>query len=101
MPVLPSEKEEHYFLKLEIERKKKHEAERHAKIAEEEKKRRKDLHYMHCPKCGVDLTEIDYEGVKVDKCFSCGGVWLDAGELELVSKFETSTLDAFLRVFKR
>lgn len=101
MPVAPSDKEEHYFAKLEIERKKKLEAERHVKLAEEEKQRRKELHYMHCPKCGTDLAEIDYEGVKVDKCFSCGGVWLDAGELELVSKFETSTLDSFLRVFKR
>jgi hypothetical protein len=37
---------------------------------------------MHCPKCGADLTEIDFRGVKVDKCFACGGIYLDDGELE-------------------
>ncbi|MBK6916071.1 MAG: zf-TFIIB domain-containing protein [Deltaproteobacteria bacterium] len=37
---------------------------------------------MHCPKCGMELSEITFRGVKVDKCFACGGVWLDDGELE-------------------
>ncbi|MCH9683390.1 MAG: zf-TFIIB domain-containing protein [Deltaproteobacteria bacterium] len=37
---------------------------------------------MRCPKCGMPLDEITFRGVKVDKCFGCGGVYLDDGELE-------------------
>ncbi len=40
------------------------------------------LHFMCCPKCGVEIEEIMFRGVRVDKCFGCGGVWLDDGELE-------------------
>ncbi len=39
-------------------------------------------HWMRCPKCGMPLDEITFRGVKVDKCFGCGGVYLDDGELE-------------------
>lgn len=42
----------------------------------------KRLHWMRCPKCGSELEEIVFRGVKVDKCFVCGGVYLDDGELE-------------------
>ncbi len=34
-----------------------------------------------CPKCLADMTEIDQQGVKVDVCQGCHGIWLDAGEL--------------------
>ncbi len=40
------------------------------------------LHWMRCPKCGLALDEIMFRGVKIDKCFGCGGVYLDDGELE-------------------
>ena len=30
----------------------------------------------------MQLTEIAYRGVLVDKCFSCNGLWLDDGEME-------------------
>jgi YgiT-type zinc finger domain-containing protein len=55
----PSEKEEEHFARLEFEQKKKLEGERHKKLAEEEKKMLKELHYMKCPKCGMELIEID------------------------------------------
>jgi len=37
-----------------------------------------------CPRCGIALEEVDRQGVKVDCCRRCKGVWLDAGELEAV-----------------
>ena len=37
---------------------------------------------MKCPRCGDALTEDDYEGLIVDNCEKCGGVWFDSGELE-------------------
>jgi hypothetical protein len=44
---------------------------------------------LKCPKCDGNLTETNYENVKIDVCGSCSGVWLDAGELaQIVSKDE-------------
>lgn len=97
----PSEKEEEYFARMEFERKKKAEEEKHKKLAEEEWRRLKDLHYMQCPKCGMELIEIDYRGIKIDRCSECEGVWLDAGELESISKLEKARLDRFFSIFKR
>jgi hypothetical protein len=97
----PSEKEEEYFARIEFERKKKLEEEKHQKLAVEEKQRLKELHYMKCPKCGMELIEIDYSSIKVDKCSECEGVWLDAGELEAVSNLEKTGLDKLFSVFKR
>jgi Zn-finger nucleic acid-binding protein len=101
MPEKPTEREEEYFARMEYERRKKAEEEKQEKLAEIEKKALKDLHYMKCPKCGMELIEIDYKGIKVDKCSSCDGIWLDAGELEAVSKLEKGGLDKLFGVFKR
>jgi hypothetical protein len=101
MPIKPSEKEEEYISRMEFERRKKIEEEKHRELQEEEKKRLKDLHYMRCPKCGMELIEIDYKSIKVDKCSECEGIWLDAGELEAVSKLEKSGLDKLFSVFTK
>jgi len=97
----PSEKEEEYFARMEFERKKKVEEEKHQKLREEEKKNLRDLHFMKCPKCGMELIEVDYQGIKVDKCSGCRGIWLDAGELEAVAGLEKTLLDRFFSVFKK
>lgn len=97
----PSEKEEEYFARMDFERKKKLEEEKHMKLKEQEKKRLKELHYMRCPKCGMELIEIDYKGIQVDKCSSCDGIWFDAGELEAISKLERTGLDNLFSVFQR
>lgn len=96
----PSDREEEYIARMEFERQQKLHAEMHRKMAESEKDRLKELHYMRCPKCGMELVEIDYKAIKVDKCSECNGIWLDAGELEAVSKFEKSGLDKLFSVFQ-
>lgn len=96
-----SEKEEEYFGRMEFERNKKLEEEKHKKFMEGEKKRLKDLQYMRLPKCGMELIEIKYQGIKADKCWTCQGIWLDAEELEAVSRFEKTGLDKLFSVFKR
>lgn len=101
MPYKPSEKEEEYFARKEFEKLKKSEEEKHKKLASEEKKRLKELHFMHCPKCGMKLVEIDYRGVKIDKCSGCEGVWLDAGELNSASQLEKSIMDRFFGALKK
>jgi hypothetical protein len=101
MPVRPSEKEEEYFARVEFERKKKEQEESRKRLEAEEKKRLKELHYMRCPKCGMKLIEISYKNIDVDKCSSCNGIWLDAGELEAISKYEKGMLDKWFVVFKK
>ncbi|GMR03499.1 MAG: hypothetical protein BMS9Abin21_355 [Thermodesulfovibrionia bacterium] len=97
----PSEKEEEYVKRMEYEKLKRLEVEKHKKLAQEERKKIKDLHYMRCPKCGMELIEIDYKNIQVDKCSECEGIWLDAGELDEISKLEKSGLDKLFSVFKK
>lgn len=40
---------------------------------------------MECPACGKALVSLEYESVEVDYCAACGGIWLNAGELELLT----------------
>ncbi len=101
MPVKPTETEEEYFAKVEFEKRKKQEAEKQAQLVEEDKRKLQELHYMRCPKCGMQLIEIEYKRIAVDKCSSCEGVWLDAGELEVASKMDKGALDKLFSVFKK
>jgi hypothetical protein len=84
----PSKAEDEYFARQELERRKKWAQEQSAKMADEQKEQLKQLHWMKCPKCGMDLKEIELHGVKVDQCASCGGVFLDAGEMQQIEKHE-------------
>ena len=97
----PSEREAEYVARMEFERLKKLEMEKHKMLATAEKKRLKDLHNMRCPKCGMELIEIDYQKIKIDKCSECDGIWLDAGELEAVSGLEKTGLDKLFSVFRK
>ncbi|MBT4088452.1 MAG: zf-TFIIB domain-containing protein [Deltaproteobacteria bacterium] len=96
----PSQEEE-YIARQEFEKLQKIKTEKQLKIAEEEKIRLQNLHYLRCPKCGMELVEIGYQSVMIDKCTGCEGIWLDAGELEVISKFEKSGLDKLFGVFKK
>ena len=97
----PSEAEDEYFARLEVERRKTAELDTRRIVAEAERARRRELHYMKCPKCGGDLVEIDYRDLKIDKCTGCEGVWLDPGELEAVAKADKSTFDRVFGTFRR
>ena len=39
---------------------------------------------MDCPACKNAMITLELEGVEIDYCTDCGGIWLDAGELELL-----------------
>lgn len=66
----------------EIRQRRAEQLRRTQELDEDERRELKRLHWMRCPKCGAELDEIVFRGVRVDKCFSCGGVYLDDGELE-------------------
>ncbi|HEX7808813.1 MAG TPA: zf-TFIIB domain-containing protein [Thermoanaerobaculia bacterium] len=96
----PSKAEDEYFLRQELERRKKWAQEQSAKIATEERDRIKQQHWMKCPKCGMDLQEIELHGVKVDQCANCGGVFLDAGELEQLEKHDEGVMHRVFSLFR-
>lgn len=60
----------------------KREKERAEQGKQEERARLQQLHYMKCPKCGHDMVEKDLEGLSVDVCSFCEGIYFDAGELD-------------------
>ncbi|RJQ50668.1 MAG: hypothetical protein C4526_11345 [Nitrospiraceae bacterium] len=101
MPRKPGEMEAEYFAREEFKKKKKLEEEKHRQLREEEKRKLRETHFMKCPKCGMELIEIDYKNIKIDKCSECEGIWLDAGELETVSKLEKGGLDKLFGVFRK
>lgn len=35
---------------------------------------------MLCPKCNNDMETLEYEGIEVDRCKNCKGIWFDVGE---------------------
>lgn len=37
---------------------------------------------MNCPLCNVTLQMADRQGIEIDYCPKCRGIWLDRGELE-------------------
>jgi len=38
---------------------------------------------MKCPRCaGIELKLADRQGVEIDYCPECRGIWLDRGELD-------------------
>jgi uncharacterized protein len=39
---------------------------------------------MKCPVCDVDLLLAERQGVEIDYCPKCRGVWLDRGELDIL-----------------
>lgn len=39
---------------------------------------------MKCPNCNVSLLMTDRNGIEIDYCPECRGVWLDRGELDKI-----------------
>ena len=96
----PSRNEDEYFVKQDAEAIKAHRARLDAERLATERK----SHYMKCPKCGADLEEKRVGSVAVDTCPDCKGMWLDAGELELVRQARSSDqpgiVDDFFDLFR-
>lgn len=85
----PSDKEQEYFMKQELERLARLREEHRKKLEQAERQKRKEQYWMHCPKCGDDLETTQLGGVEVDVCPDCGGLFLDAGELDKILEEKT------------
>ena len=77
-------REEEHFRRLNQELIEKRRAAREREKAEREAAGEKGEHWLRCPKCGGQMEEIELDGVEVDKCGSCQGIFFDAGELEML-----------------
>jgi uncharacterized protein len=102
LPDKPSSAEEEYFARENAERLRKLAAEQKRAMAAAEREALRNQHFMRCPKCGMELKEISFRGIQVDRCFSCNGTWLDQGELEKLAKDDRqdSVIASVLRIFK-
>jgi hypothetical protein len=100
--VKPSHAEEEYFAREEAEKLHKIHEERRKNETEQTRAARKKAHYMKCPKCGWDLATIALRSVYIDKCFECGVVVLDKGELEILAgkESEGSFLKTVVELFR-
>ncbi len=96
----PSDKEEEYFARKEAETRRKIAEDRQAKLRAEERERERTLHFMKCPKCGMQLEEISFGDVQIDKCFNCEGMWLDKGEMERIRTKEAGFVGRLLNALK-
>jgi Zn-finger nucleic acid-binding protein len=45
-----------------------------------------------CPHCKVDLKIADRQGIEIDYCPNCRGVWLDRGELDKILDRSAATM---------
>jgi Zn-finger nucleic acid-binding protein len=97
----PSTTEDEYFVREDAEKKRRIAMEMKKSLAAEQQKALQELHFMHCPKCGMKLQEIRYGNIDVDACFSCGGVFLDKGEIDVIAHPEQKgIMSAILNWFK-
>ena len=104
-PDKPSSTEEEYFAREEIEKKRKLALQQAEEMAGKRREELKQLHYMKCPKCGMDLQTLSRGKVEIDTCFNCHGVWLDSGELDAIVEQGPEgggkVMGAVLNLFKR
>jgi uncharacterized protein len=79
-----------------VEREKR-ERERAAAGEQEERQKLRDLHHMRCPKCGQAMVEEPLQGIRIDRCTSCEGIFFDAGELDQVMLQKDADRRGFFR----
>ncbi len=90
----PSKNEDEYFARRDAELLRQQRASAQQAAAQTERK----SHYMKCPKCGYDLITGDWDGIQIDQCTHCHGIWFDAGEAESLLKSPQSNV--LSRVFR-
>ena len=96
----PSEIEDQYVSEFEQSRRLQDLETERQKSAKTEILRLKQLHWMHCPKCGQTLLTKNHGPVEVDLCPSCRGVWLDANELETIEESERHLFGSWLKLLQ-
>lgn len=98
MPIdKPTNQEDEYFLKADMEKIKDLRGKLDENRKEETEQQRMKTYWMKCPKCGSDLEEINHDKIMIDRCTQCKGIWLDQGELELLTQGQAELTKGFLQ----
>ncbi len=93
------DEEERFFHEKDVALLKKKREELNAARRDREDEAAKAEHWMKCPKCGAGLQEIEMDGIMVDKCGGCEGIFLDRGELELMIESHKGGLHRLKKLF--
>ena len=46
---------------------------------------------MRCPKCRTDMEQVEFDGVEIDRCKNCNGMWFDVGESDSLKNIDAAT----------
>lgn len=74
------------FFESELERLRKLALEQGQQIGDSERERLRELHWLRCAKCGMQMETVMYAGLQMERCFHCGGTYMDQPELEKVAR---------------
>jgi Zn-finger nucleic acid-binding protein len=97
----PTSQEDEYFVKEDAEKKRRIALEMKKQLAADQQAALKQLHFGHCPKCGMNMQEVRYGKLNVDACFACGGVFLGKGDMDLIAQpQQKGIMGAILNWFK-
>ena len=78
--------EQDYFAREDAEKMRRLAAEQKRALAAEERRRLKELHWMRCPRCGMEMAPVKLrDDLTVDACFSCGGVFLKKPDIDIIA----------------
>jgi uncharacterized protein len=92
----PSSTEEEYFALEEAQRRKL------AKLKEDQatEEAARQARIGTCPGgCATKLVEESFQTIRVDRCPTCGGVWLDPGEIDQIAPDNTGLLRSAFQFF--
>jgi Zn-finger nucleic acid-binding protein len=67
-----------------------------ARTKQAERDRLKALNLRPCPKCAIALETRTVKGVEIDRCNSCNGIWLDDGQLDVLTQKKPGRLRKIL-----
>ncbi|MFO1464655.1 MAG: zf-TFIIB domain-containing protein [bacterium] len=98
--VKPSHEEEEYFARQEIEKRQALAEKLREQMQAAELENLKKLHWNHCARCGFEMHSVVFKGVTIEKCPNCGGIFLDAGEIEQIAGKESGFIGSVLGLFK-
>ncbi len=94
----PSQAEDEYFIKEDAEKIKAAKAKEEAEARAAARAARLGT----CPGgCDTKLVQAPFQAVVIDRCPTCGGVWLDPGELEEIASDSAGIVSDFFDFFSR
>ncbi len=98
MPKKPSSSEDEFIAREEAKRRELARIEH----GHQERASARDARIATCPRgCDTKLQEEAFRDILIDRCPTCGGVWLDPGELQKIAREDATMVRNVLDFFRR